>query len=70
MKIFSIVLIVAGILMLFFNSFSFTTKEKVVDAGPIQISADKENKVDWPTYGGGIVLAAGVVLLLIDQKKK
>ncbi len=56
--------------MLFFNSFSFTTKEKVVDAGPIQISADKENKVDWPTYGGGIVLAAGVVLLLIDQKKK
>lgn len=70
MKIFSIVLIVAGILMLFFNSFSFTTKEKVVDAGPIQISADKENKVDWPIYGGGIVIAAGVVLLLIDQKKK
>jgi hypothetical protein len=56
--------------MLFFNSFSFTTKEKVVDAGPIQISADKENKVDWPIYGGGIVIAAGVVLLLIDQKKK
>jgi uncharacterized membrane protein len=70
MKIFSIVLIVLGILMLFFNSFSFTTKEKVVDAGPIQISADKENNVDWPVYAGGIVLAAGVVLLLVDQKKK
>jgi hypothetical protein len=56
--------------MLFFNSFSFTTKEKVVDAGPIQISADKENEVNWPSYAGGIVLAAGVVLLFVNQKKK
>jgi hypothetical protein len=70
MKILSYVLIVAGILMLFFNSFSFTTKEKVVDAGPIQISADKENEVNWPSYAGGIVLAAGVVLLFVNQKKK
>lgn len=56
--------------MLFFNSFSFTTKEKVVDAGPIQISADKENQVNWPSYAGGVVLVAGIVLLLVDQKKK
>jgi hypothetical protein len=70
MKILSYVLIAAGILMLFFNSFSFTTKEKVVDAGPIQISADKENEVNWPSYAGGIVLAAGVVLLFVNQKKK
>jgi hypothetical protein len=70
MKILSLVLIVAGILMLFFNSFSFTTKEEVIDAGPIQISADKENEVNWPSYAGGIVLVAGVVLLLVDQKKK
>ncbi len=70
MKILSFVLIVAGILMLLFNTFSFTTKEKVLDAGPIQISADKENEVNWPSYAGGIVLVAGVVLLLVDQKKK
>ncbi|PZX53808.1 hypothetical protein LV84_02916 [Algoriphagus ratkowskyi] len=70
MKIFSIVLIVAGILMLFSNSFSFTTKEKIVDAGPIQISADKQREVNWPTYAGGIILAAGVILLVVDQKKK
>jgi uncharacterized BrkB/YihY/UPF0761 family membrane protein len=70
MKIFSIVLIIAGIAMLLFTSFSFTTQEKVVDAGPIQISADKENEVNWPVYAGGIVLAAGVILLVVDQKKK
>tara|TARA_R110002020_G_scaffold218928_4_gene426789 strand:+ start:454 stop:666 length:213 start_codon:yes stop_codon:yes gene_type:complete len=70
MKIFSIVLIIAGILMLFSNSFSFTTKEKVIDAGPIQISADKTREVNWPTYGGGIVLAAGIIMLVVSQKKK
>ncbi|MEB2780683.1 hypothetical protein U3A58_09770 [Algoriphagus sp. C2-6-M1] len=70
MKIFSIVLIIAGIFMLFSTSFSFTTKEKVIDAGPIQVSADKKREVNWPTYTGGIVLAAGVILLVITQKKK
>jgi len=70
MKIFSIVLIIAGILMLFSTSFSFTTKEKVIDAGPIQVSADKQREVSWPTYAGGIVLAAGVIMLVVTQKKK
>ncbi|MCE7055487.1 hypothetical protein LZF95_12440 [Algoriphagus sp. AGSA1] len=70
MKILSIVLIIAGIFMLFSSSFSFTTKEKVIDAGPIQISADKKREVNWPTYTGGIVLAAGVILLVVSQKRK
>jgi len=56
--------------MLFSTSFSFTTKEKVIDAGPIQVSADKQREVSWPTYAGGIVLAAGVIMLVVTQKKK
>ncbi|REG94678.1 hypothetical protein [Algoriphagus antarcticus] len=70
MKVFSILLIIVGIFMLFSNSFSFTTKEKIIDAGPIQISADKQREVNWPTYAGGIVLAAGVIMLVVTQKKK
>ncbi|MDR7130730.1 hypothetical protein J2X69_003087 [Algoriphagus sp. 4150] len=70
MKIFSIVLIVLGMFMLFSTSFSFTTKEKVIDAGPIEIRADKKREINWPTYAGGIVLAAGVIMLVAAQKKK
>lgn len=70
MKIFSTILILAGIFMLFSSRFSFTTKEKVIDAGPIQISADKKREVQWPTYAGGIVLAIGVIMLVAAQKKK
>jgi uncharacterized membrane protein len=69
MKIFGFILIIAGILMLFSTSFSFTTKENVVDAGPIQINANKKREIAWPSYAGGVVIAAGVVLVAISKKK-
>jgi hypothetical protein len=36
--------------MLIWTGFTYTKKEKVVDAGPIQISADKEKSVNWLCY--------------------
>lgn len=69
MKILGVILVIAGVLMLFSNSISFTTKEKVIDAGPIQVSADKERTLDWPQYAGGLVAAAGVALLIFAKKK-
>lgn len=69
MKALGIILIIIGAAMFFVNRLDFTTKEKVIDAGPIQVSADKEKSIEWPTYAGGIVIAAGVVLLFIKKKK-
>lgn len=59
-----IVLIVLGIVALAYQGFSYTTREKVVDAGPIQISADRERTVPIPPVIGALALAAGVVLLM------
>jgi len=64
-----IVLIVVGIAMLIWTGFSYTKREKIVDAGPIQISADKEKSVNWPTYAGGIILVAGVFVFVASKKK-
>jgi len=64
-----LVLIIIGIVMLVWTGFSYTKKEKIVDAGPIQISADKEKSVNWPPYVGGIVLIAGVVVFVASKKK-
>ncbi|MFL0684857.1 MAG: hypothetical protein ACK4SF_11485 [Algoriphagus aquaeductus] len=69
MRTLGIVLLVIGIAMLFVPSIGFTTKEKVLDAGPIEISADKKHEVNWPTYAGGIVTAAGLALILFGKKK-
>jgi len=64
-----IILIVVGIAMLIWTGFSYTKKEKIVDAGPIQISADKEKSVNWPPYAGGIILVAGVFVFVASKKK-
>lgn len=55
--------------MLFVPGIDFTTKEKVIDAGPIQVSADKKNEIGWPTYAGGVVAAVGLVLVVVGRKK-
>ncbi|MGF7078326.1 hypothetical protein [Mucilaginibacter sp. UYCu711] len=68
-KTLGIILLVAGIAMLIWTGFTYTKKEKVVDAGPIQISADKEHSVNWPPYAGGILVIGGIVLLVMDKKK-
>jgi uncharacterized membrane protein len=63
-----LVLIVIGAILLIWTGFTYTKKEKIVDAGPIQISADKQKTVNWPPYAGGIILVAGVVVMLTAKK--
>ncbi|TDQ11175.1 hypothetical protein [Pedobacter metabolipauper] len=63
-----IILIVIGAAMLIWTGFTYTKQEKIVDAGPIQISADKEKSVNWPPYAGGIFLIGGVILLSTSKK--
>lgn len=70
MKVLGIILIIAGIAMVIIRGFSVQTEEKVLDVGPVEVNK-KENKwVGWPTYAGGIVAVAGVVLLLSANKKR
>jgi len=63
-----LILIVIGAILLIWTGFTYTKKEKIIDAGPIQISADKQKTVNWPPYAGGIVLLAGVVILVSAKK--
>jgi hypothetical protein len=63
-----IILIVIGAVMLIWTGFSYTKREKVVDAGPIQISADKQKSVNWPPYTGGILFFGGVLLIATSKK--
>ena len=63
-----IVLIVIGAAMLIWTGFTYTKKEKIVDAGPIQISAEKEKSVNWPPYLGGILLVGGIVVFATAKK--
>jgi uncharacterized membrane protein len=63
-----IIMIVLGVVMLIWTGFTYTRREKVVDVGPIHISADKKHSVSWPPYAGGILLVGGIVVLVVGKK--
>ncbi len=67
-KTIALVMIILGVIMLIWTGFTYTKKEKIIDAGLIQISADKEKSVNWPPYIGGIILVAGVAILITSKK--
>ena len=64
-----ILLIVVGIIGLAYGGITYTRKEKVVDIGPIQATAEKHERIPLPPVVGGIALAAGVVLLLAGNRR-
>jgi hypothetical protein len=69
MKIIAIILIAVGAIGLTYGVISFTRKEKIVDMGSVQITADKkESFIVSPWLGGGVVVA-GVALLLFSTRK-
>jgi len=64
-----IILIVVGIIAFAYQGITYTTREKVVDLGPIQVSADKTRTFPLPPIVGGIALVGGIVLLVMGGKK-
>jgi uncharacterized membrane protein YidH (DUF202 family) len=64
-----VVLIAIGILALAYGGFTYTTRQKVIDAGPLQVSADREKTVSFPPILGAICLVGGIVLVLAGNKK-
>lgn len=64
-----IILIVIGIIAFAYQGITYTTREKVVDLGPIQVTADKTKTLPLPPILGGIALVGGIVLLVMGNKK-
>ena len=64
MKALGMVLVVLGVLALAYGGLSWTRKDKVVDVGPIEITADKTEGVALPPVAGGLLLVGGLALLM------
>lgn len=64
-----IVLIILGAVALAYQGIPYTTREKVIDLGPIQASADTQKTIPLPPLLGGLALAGGVVLVIVGRKK-
>jgi hypothetical protein len=67
--IIGIILIVIGVAGFALGGFSFTKKEKVLDVGPIEATADDKKMVGIPPLIAGIALVSGVVLVAAGARK-
>jgi uncharacterized membrane protein HdeD (DUF308 family) len=64
-----VVLIILGVLALAYQGITYTTREKVIDLGPLQASVDKEKSIPLPPIVGALALVGGVVLIIVGVRK-
>ena len=69
MKTFGWVILIIGVVMLIFRGINYTTKEKVVDLGPVEINKTENHSLGWPVYAGGILALGGVLLIVAGSNK-
>ncbi len=67
--ILAVILIGIGIVAFGYQGITYTTREKVVDLGPIEMTAEKTKTIPLPPIVGGIALAGGLSLLVLGRKK-
>ena len=65
----AIILIVVGVMAFAYQGFSYTTREKVVDLGPLQVTTERTRTLPLPPIVGMIAAVSGLVLLVAGIKK-
>jgi uncharacterized membrane protein HdeD (DUF308 family) len=70
LSIAGIALIVAGLLALAYQSISYTSRETVLDLGPLQATADTRKTIPLSPIVGVTAVAGGVILLIASRKRK
>jgi hypothetical protein len=64
-----IVLVVLGLVALAYQGITYTSRETVVDIGPLHATADRQKTVPLPPVLGIVAVAGGVVLLIAGVRK-
>ncbi len=69
MKLFGVVLLVAGIICFAIPSFTFFTRDRVVDTGYFHIDVSKPHTIILNPGVGLIMVVAGIIVLALGQRK-
>ena len=64
-----IALILLGIVAFASPGITYTSREKVIDIGPFQATAETEKTIPLSPLLGGLALVGGIVLVVVGAKK-
>ncbi len=64
-----LLLIILGIVAFAYQGFTYTTREKAIDLGPIQVTAEKTHTFPLPPILGAIAIVGGIFLLVTNARR-
>jgi len=70
MTIAGAVLIVLGLAALVYQGITYTSRETIVDIGPVHATADREKTLPLSPVVGIAAVAGGVALLLVGARRR
>ncbi len=68
-SIVGVVLVVLGVISLAYGGINYTRREKVIDIGPIEATAERNNRIPLPPVLGGVALVGGIALLAVGSRR-
>ena len=70
MAIAGVLLLALGVLALAYQGITYTSRETVVDIGPIQATAERQKTLPLPPVLGAAAVVGGVLLLVVGRRKR
>jgi uncharacterized membrane protein len=67
--ILGIALIILGVVAFAYQGITYTTREKVIDVGPLHVTSEKQETIPLTPIVGGLALIGGIVLLIGGSRR-
>lgn len=67
-KILGVILIIAGLLVLVYRGFTYTSETHETQIGPLELKVKEKKKVHFPVWTGVVAILAGAGILAFRRK--
>ena len=69
MKLIGILIMIAGLGLTIFTTFSYFTREKVLEIGSVDVYRNQPHSLSWTPFIGLAVMVAGVFIVMQVRKR-
>jgi hypothetical protein len=69
LSLIGVIFMAGGILALAYQGFHYTKQEEIAKIGDIKVTGETRHSVYFPPLLGGLAIAAGLVLLVVGNRK-
>ena len=68
-KLVGVALIVLGVIALVYQGITYTTRDKIIDVGPLKAEVKREKTIPLSPLFGVAAVAGGIVFLLVAGRR-